>query len=113
MIDVVFLLLIFFIATLKPQDLLAKLDVSRPAPDKSVTIDIPILRIEIGKEAYVINGRQFPLPTIKSHLAKIYKDSPRTTLTIACTKESSHSQLIKLLDTCAELKITNVALLSL
>jgi len=33
MIDVVFQLLIFFIVTLKQEDILSHLDVSRPAPD--------------------------------------------------------------------------------
>ena len=33
MIDVVFQLLIFFIVTLKPEDICSHLDVSRPAPD--------------------------------------------------------------------------------
>ena len=39
MIDVVFQLLIYFIVTIKPIDVVTNLDVFRPAPDKSAPKD--------------------------------------------------------------------------
>ncbi len=113
MIDVVFLLLIFFIVTIRPQDILAKLDVSRPSPSETSIIDIPILRIDVSKSDYIINGRIFSLQTIESHLSRIYINSPKTTLTIACTGNASHSQLVKLLNSCSKTGIKNISLMSM
>ncbi len=113
MIDVVFLLLVFFIVSIRPQDILAKLDVSRPAASQESIIDIPILRIDIGKSDYIINGRIFSLKTIEKHLSRIYVNSPKTTLTIACTGNASHSQLVKLLNSCSKIGIKNISLMSL
>ena len=57
MIDVVFQLLIFFIVTLKQEDILSHLDVSRPAPDPDTTPEEVIddlLTIEVGRTGWVL-----------------------------------------------------------
>ena len=58
MIDVVFQLLIFFIVTLKQEDIMANLEALRPAPDSSSSVEEkedPI-QILIGKEGLSFNG---------------------------------------------------------
>jgi len=112
MIDVVFLLLVFFVVTIQPKDVLAKLDVSRPAAPTDPS-NIPLLQIDVGASAYVINGRQLSLETIESRLSRIYSTSPRTTLIIASTSDAPHSRLVKLLDVCAGIGIENISLMSL
>ncbi len=112
MIDVVFLLLVLFVVTVQPKDVLAKLDVSRPAvPD--VPTPITLLRINVGPGGYIINGQRLPLETIKRRLTRIYRSSPRTTLIVASQHDATHSQLVKLLDTCASIGIQNISLMSL
>jgi biopolymer transport protein ExbD len=112
MIDVVFLLLVFFVVTVKPTDLLAKLDVSRPAAP-TTTDDFSLLRIDVGTGGYVVNGRRVTLDTLRKRLHRVYKTSPRTTLVVASTAEASHSKLIKLLNMCAAENIKNISLMSL
>ena len=112
MIDVVFLLLVFFVVTVKPTDLLAKLDVSRPTAP-SETTPITLLRIDVGENGYVVNGQRITLESLGKRLVKIYATSPSTTLVIASTDEASHSLLIKLLNMCAAENINNISLMSL
>jgi len=111
MIDVVFLLLVFFVVTVQPRDVLAKLDVSRPEATPGPSI--PLLKIDVGSDGYVINGRRLPLETIKKRLAHIQQISPETPLIIACTADAKHSRLVKLLDVCAGIELHNISLVSL
>ena len=113
MIDVVFLLLVFFVVTVKPTDLLAKLDVSRPTAPSDVTTPIPLLRIDVGENGYVVHGQRVTLATLRKRLSRIYATSPRATMVIASTDEAAHSLLIKLLNMCAAEHITNISLMSL
>jgi len=112
MIDVVFLLLIFFVVTVRPQEVLATLNVSRPAAPEKTTV-IPLLRIDVGKHGYVVNGRLLALETLRARLIKLQKSSPRTTLIIASTGDAPHANLVKLLDVCAGADIKNISLMSL
>ena len=112
MIDVVFLLLVFFVVTVHPRDVLAKLDVSRPSASTG-SDEITLLKIDVGPGGYVVNGRRLPLETIRHRLERLYSTSPRTTLVIASTGKATHSQLVKLLDTCAGIGIQNISLMSL
>ena len=65
MIDVVFLLLIFFIVTLKQEDILAHLDVNRPEPQPE-RIEVPPQLVTIvvynqelrGGNGYEMEGRR-------------------------------------------------------
>ena len=65
MIDVVFQLLIFFIVTLKQEDILSHLDVSRPSPDPETTKEEQIkdlLEIQVYNENFI----HYP-PTLLFH----------------------------------------------
>jgi biopolymer transport protein ExbD len=112
MIDVVFLLLVFFVVTIQPQDVLAWLNVSRPAaPDTRP--EISLLRIDVGIQGYVINGRLLSLETIKKKLTKLYVNSPSTPLIVASTGDAPHSHLVKLLNVCSGIGIPNISLMSM
>jgi biopolymer transport protein ExbD len=112
MIDVVFLLLVFFVVTIQPQDVVARLNVSRPAaPPKSP--QIPLLRIDVGVQGYVINGRLLSLETIKKKLTKLYVNASSSPLIVASTGDAPHSRLVKLLDMCAGIGIPNISLMSM
>ena len=111
MIDVVFLLLVFFVVTVQPRDVLAKLNVSRPQASTGETI--PLLRVDVGPDGYVINGRRLPLGTIKDRFVRIHGIAPATSVIVASTSDAPHSRLVKLLDVCAEVGLHNVSLMSL
>lgn len=119
MIDVVFQLLIFFIVTLKESDILANLNVSRPAPDSTAVPEDKVddlLTIQIGKEGWVVNGR----PYINAHfeqmdkqLSRIASFSRKASVIIKCTNDSPHSYLVRVLNILARERMTNISVFSL
>ncbi len=123
MIDVVFELIIFFVVTIKQQDLLSRLNVNRPAPAKSAseqTNEDPPLEIEVGRAhnsyrqgVYVFNGKVFPLETLDAHLKDVADLSTDKQIVIKCTLDSPHKALVDLLDVCYKRKLTNVSVFSM
>jgi len=124
MIDVVFQLLIFFIVTLKQEDIVSHLNVSRPAPDPNAPppeeeID-DLLTIEVGKQAWVLNGRPYPndrqgrgLEALDKSLTRLASFSRTTSVIIKCTGDSPHSNLVRLLNICAREQMTNLSVFSM
>ena len=122
MIDVIFLLLIFFIVTLKQEDILAHLDVSRPAPDpdqKKEEVIEDLLQImvynqrQFGGQGFALQGKQVSLATIEKHLVRLASFSTSVSVIIKCTGDSSHSNLVRLLDVCAKAGLTNISVFSM
>ncbi len=120
MIDVVFQLLIFFIVTLKQEDILSHLDISRPAPDPNTTPEQQVddlLTIMIEAKGYVLNGRTYRgaagIAAIDKHLTRMASFSRKTTVIIKCTGDSPHSHLIRLLNICARERLTNLSVFSM
>ncbi len=118
MIDVVFQLLIFFIVTLQEEDILAQLNVSRPAPDSQATPDqrVELLTIEIGRDAWVLNGRPFArnqLSQLDRQLTRLASFSPDTSVIIKCTNDSPHGALIQVLNILSREGMQNISVFSL
>jgi len=120
MIDVVFQLLIFFIVTLKQEDILSHLDISRPAPDPNTTPEEQVddlLTILIGPKGYTLNGRPYRgaarLAALDKHLSRMASFSRKTTVIIKCTGDSPHAYLVKLLNICARERMTNLSVFSM
>lgn len=115
MIDVVFQLLIFFIVTLKQQDILAHLDVFRPAPEKTPPkeeID-DMIEIMISVDGYWMNGSLIPFGTMQRRITKISKISKDMPVIIKCTLDSPHKYLIKTLDACSKAKLTKISVFTM
>jgi biopolymer transport protein ExbD len=120
MIDVVFQLLIFFIVTLKQEDILSHLNVSRPAPDSAPPPekkDDKLLTIEVGRSAWVLNGTPYAgargLAALDRKLTKMASYSKNASVIIKCTGDSPHSKLIKVLNICAREGMTNLSVFSM
>ncbi len=113
MIDVVFLLLVFFVVTIRPHDVLAKLDVARPATSDSRFPIIPPLRIDVGAQGYVINGQKFSLASIQRRLKVLHENKSDISVIVACQPDAPHENLVKLLDCFAAVGIRNISLTSL
>jgi len=108
MIDVVFLLLVFFVFTVSPQDLLARLDVSSGAGGGDGAI--PVLRIEVLEDGYMLNRRTVQEPELIRLLSRFGEISPDTGVVISCRPGSPHAHLIRALDACTGAGLENVAL---
>ncbi len=120
MIDVVFQLLIFFVVTLKEEDILSHLDVSRPAPDPNSKPEEKVddlLTIEVGRQAWVLNGRPYGgsrgLTALDRSLTRIASFSRGASVIIKCTADSPHVKLVQLLNICAREGLTNISVFSM
>jgi len=120
MMDVVFLLLIYFIATQKPiiEDTL--LGVNLPAPgssksDKPVqlfTIDVFKVNGAEGDNVYYLNGRPWYFSDLKETLIETAKTDPDITVIINCDPNARHKKLIRILDACNEAGLSKLNLLN-
>ncbi len=104
MIDVVFQLLIYFLVTFSTPDVLAHLDVSRPAPDfsqKEQRTPPKMIRVNIYEEGFSLNGRTVSRAELASILNRLAGFSTNQTVLITCAGGSEHAALVEVLDICA------------
>jgi biopolymer transport protein ExbD len=115
MIDVVFQLLIFFIVTLKQDDIYSQLQVSRPAPDTAPPPEEPdeLLTITVYEQGYMLKGKRVTLKTLEKQLGHVASFSKQVSVVIKCTAGSPHSNLVLLLDVCSKMGLNNLAVFSL
>lgn len=116
MIDVVFQLLIFFIVTLKQEDILSHLDVSRPASDTSPPpIEEPeeFITIMVYRDGYIMNGRRISRSVLDKRLSKMASYKTDVPVVIKCMPDSPHARLIALLDICAKTGLDNLSVFSM
>ena len=116
MIDCVFQLLIFFLVSMKFEDVIAHLDVYRPAPDpnaKPVEKVDDLVTIGVFSDGFTINDKPMQLDSLDRMLGKLAGYSKTQTILIKCAPDSMHERLIQLLDLCAKNKLENLSVLSM
>jgi len=116
MIDVVFQLLIFFVVTLKQEDILAKLSAARPAPktDEEVKIRDPeLINVIVAPQGFILNGRPMRLPELDRGIERFSGYSKSAMVIIKCTADSPHAFLVQVLDVCNKHGMTNLSIFSM
>ena len=116
MIDVVFQLMIFFVVTIKQEDILSKLNANRPAPNTSSASESndTQIKIDIGaNDRMIFNGRGVRIDDLRRNLKQLASTSKDATVLIRCTLDSSHRTLVKALDACNEYGLHNLSIFSL
>lgn len=115
MIDVVFQLLIFFVVTLKQEDILSKLTVARPAPDPNANPQKQPepTTIIVGPQGFLFNGMPMSLGDLDRQIARVSRSSKTAMILIKCTLDSPHQFLIQALDTCNKHGLLNLSILSI
>jgi len=116
MIDVVFQLMIFFIVTIKQEDIFSKLNANRPAPNTSsapTEENDTQIKIDIGKGGVVLNGRGMSFPALDASIKKLAANSTKATVIVRCTADSPHGFLVRVLDTCNKYKMYNLSIFSM
>ena len=109
MIDVVFELIIFFVVTIKQEDLFTKLNVNRPAPaagSSSDSSDDITVNIEIGRR---YDGSK----DLDKNLRDIARTSKKTPIIVKCSGNSPHKALVDVLDICYKNELFSVSVFSL
>ena len=123
MIDVVFELIIFFVVTIKQEDIFSKLNVNRPAPSpptqtevmKDDTVDIQLgRRADGGSDGVIIyNGREVKRADLDKFLRDIARTKKSTPIIIKCEERSPQKALVDVLDICYANDLYSVSVFSL
>ena len=115
MIDVVFQLMIFFVVTIKQEDIYSKLNANRPAPNQSSSSESndTQIKIEIGSSGIMFNGRGVRMNELKSNLKQLSATSKNATVLIRCTMDSPHGRLVDVLDACNQYGMRNLSIFSM
>ena len=122
MIDVVFELIIFFVVTIKQEDLFTKLNVNRPAPAESssspsdeITVTIELGRRFDGSPQGVIlyNKREVKRDELRKNLREIARTSKQTPIIVKCDDKSPHKVLVDVLDICYECELFSISVFSM
>ena len=123
MIDVVFELIIFFVVTIKQEDLFTKLNVNRTAPaagSSSDSSDDIKVNIEIGRRydgsaqgVIIYNGREVDRKDLDKNLRDIARTSKKTPIIVKCSGNSPHKALVDVLDICYKNELFSVSVFSL
>ena len=120
MIDVVFELIIFFVVTIKSEDLFSRLNANRPAPssgsssnesDTTVTIEIGKGRNADGVLVY--NKREVRRGELDQNLREVARTSKKTPIIVKCTEDSPHKALVDVLDICYRNELFSVSIFTL
>lgn len=113
MIDIVFLLLIFFVVTQKPIIEETLLGVDLPSPKPIVTPPPPpppFFSIDVNKQSddlvrdldvYYVNGMRWNFADLSLQLKKTGQTNPDQTIIINCGPNARHQKLVQVLDSCA------------
>ena len=101
MIDVVFLLLIFFIITIKPEDVLGRLIGDQPnsRPDAPSIAPVSIL---IGSDDIYYNGRAVSFERLDNMLGRLAGYDSDLFVSIKCAADSRHGRMVRVMDLCAK-----------
>ena len=120
MIDVVFELIIFFVVTIKQEDIFSKLNANRPAPssgpsqgsdDTSITIEVGAGRTLNGVILY--NKHEVKIDDLDKNLKEIARTSTKTPVIIKCAEDSPHKALVDALDICYRNQLFSVSIFTM
>jgi biopolymer transport protein ExbD len=117
MIDVVFLLLIFFVVVFKQDDILSTLAAAKPGTDELVEPtreikEINLLSIDVTAAGFALNGKSVNRDELDGKLKKYSRISTESMITVKCTPDSSHGLLVQALDLCSKHGMRNVSVFS-
>ena len=120
MIDVVFELIIFFVVTIKQEDVFSKLNANRPAPSNGqssnksdTTVTIQIGRGHDANGVLVYNNREVRRSELDANLREVARMSKKTPIIIKCAEDSPHKALVDALDICYRNQLFSVSIFTL
>ena len=115
MIDVVFQLLIYFVVTVKPVDVVTNLDVFRPAPNPNPAPDEKppqMIRVGVYKDGYTLNDTVVSLDVLDRKLAQLAAIDAGQTIMFTVSNFSEHGKLVQALDLCSKNGLKSLSIVS-
>ena len=110
MLDVVFIMLIFFIVTatfIKE----AGIDVDKPAAATAVVQEKASILIAIDANDNIwINRRQVDIRSVRSIIERLHAENPKGTVVIQADKESKNDALVQVMDASRRAGVYDIAL---
>lgn len=115
MIDIVFLLLIYFIVTAKEEVTEAHLAVNLPAPGSAKASENKpkMLEVEVRQGAYRLNGSPISNDELEGMLVTFGKNDPDMTVMVKVAEEAFATDLVTALDLCDKAGLKNLNVVSL
>ena len=116
MIDVVFQLLIFFVVTLKQEDILSKLSAARPAPNPDQTprdVDPELINVVVAPQGFLFNGRVMRQAELDRTIERLSGYNQGASVIIKCTADAPHGLLMQALDICNKHGMTKLSIFSM
>ncbi len=114
MIDVVFQLLIFFVVTLKQDDIMSRFSAARPANDSRVeSPEINLIDITIHKGGFIFKQTPVTIEGLDKQIERYSRMSKNASVVIRCTEDSPQSNLIKVIDVCSKHQMKNLSIFSM
>ena len=111
MLDVVFIMLIFFIVTATfiklPGPTVSKIDTITEDPYKKVTILVAVTEID----EFWIDKKRVEESALKLNLTRMFNENPKSGMVIQADNESSIESLAKVADIARDVGISPVAIL--
>ena len=113
MLDVVFIMLIFFIVTasfIKE----AGIDVDRPdAPSADSQDDAAILIAISANDEIWIDRRETEPNAVRGMIERLHAENPKGSIVIQADEESTHEMLVVVMEAAKQAGVTNVAIAAL
>jgi len=110
MLDVVFILLIFFIVTAVFLQEKA-IGLEPPPPPSQETAQSPAIIVNINEEGRVrVNGRASLIESVRANIERIRAESPESPVIIQAHPEAQNRQIIRVRDQIASANVTSVNL---
>ena len=115
MIDIVFLLLIYFIVTAREEITEAHLAVNLPVPGaaKATENKPQLLELEVHQGRYCLNGSQADVSVVESMLMSFGRMDPDMTVMVKVAFDAYASELVTALDLCDKAGLKNLNVVSL
>ncbi|OGV72327.1 MAG: hypothetical protein A3K19_15310 [Lentisphaerae bacterium RIFOXYB12_FULL_65_16] len=117
LIDVVFLLLVYFVLTQTQQMLEAHLAVTLPSPDRPTRpppfVPQPFLELQVRPGQVLLQGVPRSLSTIRADLATLARFDPEQAVIIKSHVMAKTEELVAVLDLCKGVGLTRLSLMTL
>jgi biopolymer transport protein ExbD len=113
MIDVVFLLLIFFIVTLRQDDLFSRLVADRPQVLNGGDSEVDLIEIVVHRQGLLFRGMPITIDALDRRLERYASISTAAPVIVKCTADSPHRLLVQALDLFSKHQMRHLSILSL